>query len=113
MSGRVPRQIAASALEELLLRVASQAEPYARSVRRVSVFGSFARGAVEVGDIDLLVDAELTGELRPLAEQWREEALAYIVRGQAAPKRLRWEWHLKRQLSTRRVLQIHVSVAGA
>lgn len=108
-AGRVSRKVAASAVEELLRGVASQATRYARAVYRVSVFGSFARGALDVGDVDLLIEAALTDEIAPLQRAWDKESLECLLGGRQPPRRLDWRWHLAQGLSRRRVLQMHVN----
>jgi predicted nucleotidyltransferase len=50
----------AKRIEGLLERVSSADERYLKRVREVWVFGSFARGALQVGDVDLAVEFDQT-----------------------------------------------------
>jgi hypothetical protein len=58
----VRRAEATGRLEQLLQRAAAGGR-YAGRIREIWVFGSYARGAAEVGDIDLDVEYEHDGEL--------------------------------------------------
>jgi predicted nucleotidyltransferase len=117
----VKRERATRLLEEMLGRVAEGGEGYISLIEEISVFGSYARGAPEPGDIDLAVEYgrdEKSGHalVRALAEgrDWTvpyRQALAghrrgfQFVLGQS--DRLRKEgyelvplWHKGESLST-------------
>src|SRR6266487_1170943 len=57
---RVKRAEAARRIDTLLERVVRADGRYLARVREVWVFGSFARGALEVGDVDLAVEFDQT-----------------------------------------------------
>src|SRR5215211_2026068 len=56
MLAAVKRAEATRRLEELLARVVAQNDPYLCRVTEVAVFGSYAAGALDPGDIDLSVE---------------------------------------------------------
>jgi hypothetical protein len=56
----VKRSEATRRIEGLLERVANGEGRYLPRVREVRIFGSYARGALEVGDIDLAVEFDQT-----------------------------------------------------
>jgi len=58
----VKRSEATRRIEGLLDRVATGEGRYLPRVREVWVFGSYARGALVVGDVDLAVEFDQTGD---------------------------------------------------
>jgi hypothetical protein len=56
----VKRSEATRRVEGLLARVVAGSGSYLPRVREVSIFGSYARGALEVGDVDLAVEFDQT-----------------------------------------------------
>jgi hypothetical protein len=59
-SGHVKRSEATKRIDGLLARVVTGEGRYLPRVREVWIFGSYARGALEVGDVDLAVQFEQT-----------------------------------------------------
>ncbi len=56
------RSQATKRVDSLLARAASGEGRYLPRVREVWVFGSYARGALEVGDVDLAVEFDQTSD---------------------------------------------------
>jgi predicted nucleotidyltransferase len=54
------RSVAMKRIEDLLGRVVTGEGSYLPRVREVWIFGSYARGALEVGDVDLAVEFDQT-----------------------------------------------------
>ena len=78
---RLPRE----QITTMLLRVVKRAEADPL-IRAVHVFGSYARGAMTCGDLDLLVETNKTLPRRPLSEWMRkrdptEAAVRKLARG--------------------------------
>lgn len=63
---RMPREKATAALSALLARICAGGA-HADCVTTVYVFGSYARGALTVGDVD--VDIEYDARLKPAVER--------------------------------------------
>lgn len=62
LKGRISRADAARRVEELLGRL-DQPTPHLRRISRVVIYGSYARGAFRVGDVDLAIDYESGAEM--------------------------------------------------
>ncbi|HET7130521.1 MAG TPA: nucleotidyltransferase domain-containing protein [Gaiellaceae bacterium] len=85
-------------IEGLLARVATGEGRYLPRVREVWVFGSYARGALEVGDVDLAVEFDQTADERGL---WFATRLAGGFDHEGA---------LRRELrGNQRVLELHLN----
>lgn len=94
---RVKRSEATKRIEGLLGRVATGRGKYLPRVREVWIFGSYARGALEVGDVDLAVEFDQT---KDEAGRWFATALAGGFDHVGA---------LKRELrGNQRVLELHL-----
>jgi predicted nucleotidyltransferase len=61
----VKRSEATKRIEGLLASVVNGEGSYLPRVREVWIFGSYARGALEVGDVDLAVEFDQTTVSRP------------------------------------------------
>jgi predicted nucleotidyltransferase len=94
----VRRAEAAKRIEGLLARVANGEGRYLPRIREVWLFGSYARGALEVGDVDLAVEFDQT---KDEAGRWFATLLAGGFDHVGA---------LKRELrGNQRVLEVHLN----
>jgi predicted nucleotidyltransferase len=94
----VRRPEATRRIEDLLARVANGEGRYLTRIREIRIFGSYARGALVVGDVDLAVEFDQTKEE---AGRWFATRLAGGFDHIAA---------LKRELrGNQRVLELHLN----
>jgi hypothetical protein len=91
---RIPREKATTALSALLENVCTGGA-HADCVTRVHVFGSYARGALTVGDVD--VDIEYDAKLQPAVER---ERIDNLVVGRD------WNTPFRKALKPSRLLQV-------
>ena len=96
-SRRIPREKATAALTALLERICAGGA-HADCVTAVYVFGSYARGALTVGDVDM--DIEYDAKLHPAVER---ELMDNLVVGRD------WNTPLRKALKPARALQVMFS----
>jgi hypothetical protein len=93
-TGRIPRERATAHVVELLERV-SAGEGAASCVTAVYAFGSWSRGALEVGDVDLDIEYD-----RSRDPETAQQILDLLVAGRD------WTSPLRKALKPRRTLQV-------
>lgn len=93
-AGRIPRERATAHGVELLERICD-GEGAAKCVTAVYAFGSWSRGALEVGDVDLDIEYD-----RSRDPETARQMLDLLVAGRD------WNSPLRKALKPRRVLQV-------